>query len=82
MLLTGRRNLLFYAFYERSFDKTTFINTPSFLFPIKVKGSKSFNSFDTPISYFTNPSYPERDSVPNYNAFTVKVSTYFTNYYL
>ena len=38
----------------------------------QVKGS-NFASFDAPISYFTNPSYPEPDSMPNYSTLTIKV---------
>ena len=37
-----------------------------------VKGSNSA-TMDAPISYFTNPSYPETDWVPNYNTYTIKV---------
>ena len=47
-----------------------------------VKGSNSA-TMDAPISYFTNPSYPETDWVPNYNTYTIKVrNTYIPNTFI
>ena len=43
-----------------------------FFLLLLVKGSNSA-TMDAPISYFTNPSYPETDWVPNYNTYTIKV---------
>ena len=39
-----------------------------------VKGSENAETFDAPISYFTNPSFPDTDWMPSYSSFTIKVS--------
>ena len=53
-----------------------------FFLLLLVKGSNSA-TMDAPISYFTNPSYPETDWVPNYNTYTIKVrNTYIPNTFI
>ena len=39
-----------------------------------VRGKDNAETFDAPISYFSNPSYPKTDWMPNYSSFTIRVS--------
>ena len=45
--------------------------TTAWLYLVK---NSCYGNIDAPISYFTNPAYPDKDWVPNYCTYTVKVN--------
>jgi hypothetical protein len=61
--------MLMFNRFKKNFN-LEFIN--KFYFAVR---SSCYGDVSTPLSYFTNPSYPTTDNMPNYCTYTIKVNS-------